>query len=97
MLRPMAFGAALGAAATLSLLAWRRRRRRPRVFVSGCYDLLHSGQLPQMNVAGSKGRETVPEPVWRPEIKQQTIALIRPDSECFLRATGRPQNTWEWA
>ena len=60
-------------------------------------DLLHSGQLPQMNVAGSKGRETVPEPVWRPEIKQQTIDLIRPDSECFLRATGRPQNTWEWA
>ena len=43
-----AVGVAVGAAAALylpPLFAAQRQRRRKRVFVSGCYDLLHSGHV----------------------------------------------------
>ncbi|AII48496.1 hypothetical protein KR52_04970 [Synechococcus sp. KORDI-52] len=58
--------------------------------------LLERGELPLMNPAGSKGRRDVATPTWSDELKQQTIDLIRPDSERFLKATGRPGNTWSW-
>ena len=58
--------------------------------------LLEKGELPLMNPAGSKGRREVAAPRWNDELKQQTIALIRPDSEQFLASTGRLSTTWEW-
>ena len=49
----LAVGATLGLA---SLLAWRRRRRRRRrVFVSGCFDLLHSGHVAFFKEAAQLG------------------------------------------
>ena len=61
-----------------------------------CSGLLEKGKLPLMNPAGSKGRRDVAPPSWSDELKQQTIDLIRPDSERFLASTGRPINTWAW-
>lgn len=61
-----------------------------------CSRLLKKGELPLMNPAGSKGRRDVAPPSWSDELKQQTIDLIRPDSERFLVSTGRPINTWAW-
>ena len=61
-----------------------------------CSGLLEKGKLPLMNPAGSKGRRDVAPPSWSDELKQQTIDLIRPDSERFLASTGRPSNTWAW-
>ena len=61
-----------------------------------CSGLLEKGKLPLMNPAGSKGRRDVAPPSWSDELKQQTIGLIRPDSERFLASTGRPINTWAW-
>ena len=58
--------------------------------------LLEEGQLPLLNPARSKGRKNVAAPGWSDELKQQTIDLIRPDSERFLVSTGRPINTWAW-
>ena len=61
-----------------------------------CSGLLDEGALPRMNAAGSKGRQEIPAPTWSDELKQQTVALIRPDSERFLASTGRPSTTWPW-
>ena len=61
-----------------------------------CSGLLEKGELPLMNSAGSKGRKDVAVPSWSDELKQQTIDLIRPDSERFLTSTGRPISTWAW-
>lgn len=61
-----------------------------------CSGLLEKGDLPLMNPAGSKGRRKVATPRWSDALKQQTIDLIRPDSERFLASTGRPSNTWTW-
>ena len=61
-----------------------------------CSGLLEKGNLPLMNPAGSKGRRDVAPPSWSDELKQQTIDLIRPDSERFLASTGRPSTTWRW-
>ena len=61
-----------------------------------CTGLLEQGELPVMNTAGSKGRQTIAPPAWSDDLKQRTIALLRPDSERFLSATGRPLNTWAW-
>ena len=61
-----------------------------------CSGLLERGKLPLMNPAGSKGRKYVAAPNWSDELKQQTIDLIRPDSERFLASTGRPIDTWSW-
>ena len=61
-----------------------------------CSRLLENGELPLMNPAGSKGRREVAAPRWNDDLKQQTIALIRPDSERFLASTGRPNSTWAW-
>ena len=54
------------------------------------------GDLPLMNAAGSKGRRHVAAPSWDDALKQETIDLIRPDSERFLASTGRPSTTWVW-
>ena len=61
-----------------------------------CSGMLERGELPLMNPAGSKGRRDVAAPSWNDDLKQQTIGLIRPDSERFLASTGRPSNTWDW-
>ena len=61
-----------------------------------CSGLLEKGKLPLMNPAGSKGRRDVVPPSWSDALKQQTIDLIRPDSERFLASTGRPSTTWRW-
>ena len=61
-----------------------------------CSGLLEKGKLPLMNPAGSKGRRDVAPPSWSDALKQQTIDLIRPDSERFLASTGRPSTTWRW-
>ena len=61
-----------------------------------CAGLLEKGQLPLLNPAGSKGRKNVAAPSWSDELKQQTIDLIRPDSERFMASTGRPSTTWAW-
>ena len=61
-----------------------------------CSGLLEKGELPLMNPAGAKGRRQVAAPRWSDALKQQTIDLIRPDSERFLASTGRPINTWAW-
>ena len=61
-----------------------------------CTGLLEEGQLPLLNPAGSKGRKSVAAPSWSSELKQKTIDLIRPDSECFLASTGRPSTSWRW-
>ena len=61
-----------------------------------CTGLLEEGQLPLLNPAGSKGRKSVAAPSWSSELKQKTIDLIRPDSECFLASTGRPSTHWRW-
>ena len=63
---------------------------------SSCKGLLEQGQLPLTNPAGAKGRRAIPLPCWNPELKRDTIELIRPDSERFLQATGRPLDTWTW-
>jgi cytidyltransferase-like protein len=42
----LALGVAIGAGVSAALVAlWPRLRRRKRVFVSGCFDLLHSGHV----------------------------------------------------
>ena len=61
-----------------------------------CTGRLGEGQLPLLNPAGSKGRKNVAAPIWSDELKQETIDLIRPDSERFLASTGRPSTTWAW-
>ena len=61
-----------------------------------CSKLLVKGDLPLMNAAGSKGRQHVAPPAWDDALKQETIDLIRPDSERFLASTGRPSTTWVW-
>ena len=61
-----------------------------------CSGLLQKGELPLMNPAGSKGRREVAAPSWNDDLKQQTITLLRPDSERFLASTGRPSSTWAW-
>ena len=61
-----------------------------------CSGLLEKGELPRMNPAGSKGRQDVAAPSWSDDLKQETIELIRPDSERFLASTGRPSTTWAW-
>ena len=61
-----------------------------------CAGMLKKGALPLMNPAGSKGRREVAAPRWSDELKQETIALLRPDSERFLASTGRPSSTWVW-
>ena len=61
-----------------------------------CTGLLEKGELPRMNTAGSKGRQDVAAPSWSDDLKQETIELIRPDSERFLASTGRPSTTWAW-
>ena len=61
-----------------------------------CSGLLEKGDLPLMNPAGSKGRRDVAAPPWSDALKQQTIDLIRPDSERFLASTGRATDLWQW-
>ena len=61
-----------------------------------CAGLLEEAQLPLLNQAGAKGRKNVAAPSWSSKLKQQTIDLIRPDSERFLACTGRPSTTWTW-
>ena len=61
-----------------------------------CKGLLEQGQLPLANPAGAKGRRAISLPSWSPGLKRDTIKLIRPDSERFLKATGRPLDTWSW-
>ena len=58
--------------------------------------LLDGGQLPLKNRAGTKGRDDIPMPQWPDQLKKQTIDLIRPDSEAFLKAIGHPIDTWQW-
>ena len=51
-------GATAGAILTASLpsvLSWLRRRRRKRIFVSGCFDLLHSGHVAFFREAAQLG------------------------------------------
>ena len=59
-------------------------------------ELLDNGTLPHSNPAGAKGRRSVAQPNWTPELKRQTTELIRPDAERFLKAIGRPTTTWCW-
>ena len=58
--------------------------------------LLVKGALPLTNSAGSKGRREIAPPEWSAELKKQTIELIRPDSEQFLKTLHWPNNTWRW-
>ena len=58
--------------------------------------LLRKEKLPVTNSAGSKGRREVAQPQWTDELKKQTIEIIRPDSEEFLKTLHWPKNTWQW-
>ena len=58
-----------------------------------CKGLLEQGLLPLTNPAEAKGRPAVAFPCWSPSVKQKVNQTIRPDSERFLRATGRPLDT----
>ena len=56
MMGRFALGAAFGVACACAAVAMARRtRRRKRVFVSGCYDLLHSGHVAFFKEAAALG------------------------------------------
>ena len=55
-LRWLACGAAVGAGVSALLAAYLRRRpRRKRIYVSGCFDLLHSGHVAFFKEAAQLG------------------------------------------
>ena len=58
--------------------------------------MLDHGQLPIANIAGSKGRLKIDPPEWPGDLKKDIIALIKPDTEAFLKNIQKPLDTWEW-
>ena len=52
------------------------------------------GRIPQVNEAGTKGRQYVAKPKWGSKLKSKVLRRIQPDATQMLAYMGKPSNYW---